>query len=65
MCAEGWHGPSVADAILFHFWTSDFDHKNKRRDGSKIQMKKKDYFKLFYGCEQSDEARKGGNYRYF
>ncbi|CAD7958365.1 unnamed protein product [Amoebophrya sp. A25] len=59
LCAEGWHGPSVADAILFHFWTSDFDHKNKRRDGSTIRMKKKDYFQLFYGCDQVDETRKG------
>ncbi len=58
LCAEGWHGPSVEKAILFHFWTSDFDHKNKRRDGSPIRMKKKHYFDLFYPTEGGarDEA---------
>lgn len=34
--------------VLFHFWTSDFSHKNTRRDGSPIRGKKKDYFRMFF-----------------
>jgi len=51
-CGEGWSGPNMEDPILLHFWTSDFDHKNKRKDGSPINMRKDDYFQLCFPPEE-------------